>query len=409
MSTTNIQKIMRAALFTPTRSGWGIPILFWGKPGIGKSDIVELVSSSYGWRVGHGCEILSPGERGEGAFGVTPMPDADGYISYPPPRWVEQFAEQRDDKGKTTGGAGFVFLDEINTAPPAIQSPMLGLLQKRRIGGAQLPSGVRMMGAANDVVDAAGGWDLAPPLANRMGHLPWEAPTETEWTEWLMTNVDDVAPSVESPAAVERRVMAGWSPVWARVRGLVSGFIRANPACLHKQPPTGHPDASKAWPSHRSWENATRAMASAVVNGMSEADGDMFAAAFVGSGVIGELVEYRTKADLPDPIDVLDGKVTFKPDFKRLDRTYAVLASTSSVVMSGVAEAGGASKARKDTKVMKRFGALVDLLGATAEGAVDLCWGPAKQIAKTGLHDVSDDSKKLMRRLLPLINAVEAR
>ncbi|HYM54909.1 MAG TPA: hypothetical protein VES97_06065, partial [Solirubrobacteraceae bacterium] len=71
--------------------------------------------------------------------------------------------------------------------------------------------------------------------------------------------------------------------------------------------------------------------------------------------------------------------------------------------------AGGAVKAKKEQKAMKRFTALIELLASTAEGAVDLCWGPAKAIAKAGMHDASDDSKKLMRRLLPMINAVEGR
>ncbi len=393
MSITNVQKILKASLFTPTRSGWGLPILFWGPPGIGKSDIIEGVAEQFGFP----CEVLSPGERGEGAFGVTPMPDADGFISYPPPRWTEQFSEQ-----------GFLFLDEINTAPPAIQAPMLGLLLKRRIGGAILDGHVRMAGAANDVADSAGGWDLSPPMANRMGHLPWEKPSESEWTDWLMASDDQVVVH-EAASVVEARVMAGWNEAWSTARGLVSGFIRAKPDALHKQPPNGSPEASKAWPSHRSWEAATRALASAKVHGMSESDGDMFAAAFVGSGILGELITYRAEADLPNPVEVLDGKVKWKPDFKRLDRTFAVLGSTTSIMMNDITTAGGAAKVLKDAKAMKRFDVFMKLLDAVAAGAKDLCWGPAKAVAKAGMHAATDDSKKLMRQLLPMINAVEGK
>jgi hypothetical protein len=392
----NATKLLRAAIFTPTRAGWGLPVLFWGKPGGGKTTQIKSVAADYDFP----CEVLSPGERGEGAFGVTPMPDAEGYISYPAPRWTERF---------TKACGGIVFVDEFNLAPPAIQAPMLGLILDKRIGGAQMPARVRCVGAANDVQDAAGGWDLAPPLSNRLGHIPWEMPNETEWTEWLMSSVDEGAHVKEASDVVEKRVLANWSPAWSKVRGLVAGFIRANPAVLHKQPAAGSPDASKAWPSPRSWENACRAMASAQVHGLGEHDGDMFAAAFVGSGVIGELTEYRAKADLPDPVDVLDGKVAFKPDFKRLDRTYAVLSSTTSIVVTNIAEAGGHAKAKKDPKTMKRFTALIDLVGETMVGAIDLCWGPAKAISKTTMHDATDDSKKLMRRLLPMINAVDGK
>lgn len=396
MSTTNIRKIIHAAIFTPTRRGWGLPILFWGPPGIGKSCIIEDIAST----VRLPLEVLSPGERGEGGYGCTPCPDDEGFITYPPPRWTEKF---------TLEAGGFLFHDEINTAAPAIQAPLLGLLNCGRIGAAQLNGRVRQMAAANDVADAAGGWDLAPPMANRLGHLPWEAPSENEWTDWLMSSVDEAPQVGEAALVIEKRVTAAWPQAWARARGLVAGFIRAKPANLHAQPASGSPEASKAWPSHRSWEAATRALASAQVHGMSEADGDMFAAAFVGSGCLGELITYRKDADLPDPQQLLDGKITWKPDTKRLDRTFAVLGSTSSLMMSDIAAVGGQAKARKDEKTMKRFEVFVKLLNQTAKDAVDLCWGPAKAISKAGMHDATSESKEVMRKLLPMINAMEGK
>jgi len=399
MSTTNMKQIIHAALFTPTSSGWGLPLLFWGRPGIGKSAMLTRFAAEVGW-VGDNedhFEVLSPGERGEGAFGVTPMPDSEGFISYPPPRWTEKFQGAQ---------GGLLFLDEINLAPPAIQAPMLGLLLGRRIGGAKVSPQTRMLAAANDVQDAAGGWDLAPPMANRMGHLPWEVPSETEWTEWLMTEVDEKPRGAESSSVIEKRVMQAWGPAWAKARGIVAGFIRANPALLHKQPSSGAPDASKAWPSHRSWENATRALASADVHGLGEANGDMFAAAFVGSGPVGELTEYRAKADLPDPSDVLDGKIKFKPDFKRLDRTYAVLGSTSSLISEHAKKVGGSPKAKKDHAFLARFNIFIDLLEETGKGAVDLCWSGARMISTLGLYDTTQKSKDVLKRLLPMIDAV---
>lgn len=396
MSMKNITRLIKTAMFTPTRNGWGMPLLLWGKPGIGKSDVIEGIALEHGLPL----EVLSPGERGEGAFGVTPMPDSDGYISYPPPRWSEQFQ---------TAENGFLFLDEINLAPPAIQAPMLGLLIKRRIGGATLPPGVRMIGAANDVADAAGGWDLAPPMANRLGHLAWEAPSEDEWTEWLMSAADEKAEVGESVASIEKRVQAAWNPEWSAARGVVAGFIRAKPAALHKQPPAGHPDASKAWPSHRSWESATRALASARVHGLDEAAADLFAGAFVGHGIVGELAEYRASADLPNPGDVLSGKVKFAPDFKRLDRTFAVVGSTTAMLKHEIEEAGGAPKASKNPAVMKRFAVFVELLHRVADKAVDLTWPGAKMIAKAHMHEASTESKTIMRRLMPMINATEGR
>jgi len=394
MSISNNTKLIRAALFTPTKQGWGLPIIFWGGPGGGKTSVISEAAAEFGLPL----EVLSPGERGEGAFGVTPMPDADGYISYPPPRWTERFTE-------ATGGV--VFVDEFNLAPPAIQAPILGLVLAKRIGGMTLPGRVRILAAANEVHDAAGGHDLAPPTANRLGHHQWGAMEGGEWRDWLMSDVDRETVVRETAAAIEKRITARWIPCWAKQRALVAGFIHANPAALNRQPDTGHPDSSKAWASPRSWENAARALASAQAHEMSEFEGDMFAGGFVGMGTMGELITYRAKADLPDPMDVLDGKVTFKPDTKRLDRTYAVLGGVTSAMMgihNGL-RLTSPTDVKKDKDFMRRFDTLVELITKVADVAIDLCWGPAQQVAKAGLHGLTKESGELMRRLIPMMNA----
>jgi hypothetical protein len=58
---------------------------------------------------------------------------------------------------------------------------------------------------------------------------------------------------------------------------------------------------------------------------------------------------------------------------------------------------------------MKRFGVLMELLSKTMEGASDLCWGPAKQVSKCGMYDASPEAAKLIRKMLPLINAVDSK
>src|SRR5260370_41568839 len=94
-------KTLHILLFTPLSSGgWGLPVLWWGPPGVGKSAVIEELEHRYGLPV----ETLSPGERGEGAFGVVPVP-VDGVLRYPPPDWVTRMAD-----------GGIVFLDEISVA-----------------------------------------------------------------------------------------------------------------------------------------------------------------------------------------------------------------------------------------------------------------------------------------------------
>lgn len=142
------QKILHALFFCPNPEGWwGLAALLHGEPGTGKTSNIRAVSKSsglYSYRI-------SPGERGEGQFGCVPVPAADGLLDYPAPRWA----------GLLEHG-GILFVDEINTAPPALQAALLGLVQLRTLGSFIFNRRVRVIGAANSTADAAGGWDLPP-------------------------------------------------------------------------------------------------------------------------------------------------------------------------------------------------------------------------------------------------------
>ena len=323
-----MKEMIKAAIFTPGKRGWGLPMLFWGPGGVGKSDIIEEVGREWKMHV----EVLSPSERGEGAFGVTPMPRkmvSGAYVvTYPAPDWIESFED--------FDGRGIVFLDELTTAPPILQAPMLGLIQAGRIGGATLGSLVRILAAANPPEIAANGWEPAPPLANRLGHMNWEAPTEDEWAQFTLSNsgIDDRNSVRNDPAAEEARVLAAWPSAYAKAAGLITSFHSRNRGKLHNHPKAGDPNSGRAWCSHRSWSNAIRAAASAEIHGLSESDSIEMISAFVGSGAVKELIQYKLTMDLPDPADVLDGKVKWEHDPDRLDRSMAIINSLVSLAVT---------------------------------------------------------------------------
>jgi MoxR-like ATPase len=347
--------IVKAALFTPlSRGRWGLPVLLWGDPGVAKSAILEGMCARWGLP----CEVLSPGERGEGAFGVVPVPEGKGAtmtLRNPRPDWCAQF---------DATGRGVVFVDEMTTAPPALQPPLLGLLLARRIGGYQLPAGVRVLGAANPPETAAAGYDLAAPVANRVGHVTWPAPSVEDHIEYMLSgeagDSSEAAPA-GSAADEEARVLAAWPDSWARARGLEASFLRRFPDLKNKMPRGDGGDVNRAWPSDRSWEAATRAYASAAVHGLTPTEQEEFVGAFVGDGPAGQLFNYAQELDLPDPADVLDGKVRFKHSGKRIDRTAAVLTSCAALVTP---------KAAKDRDT--RSIAMWELCNTIAEQKADL-------------------------------------
>src|SRR5262249_29844746 len=61
----------------------------------------------------------------------------------------------------TETGYGLLFLDELTTAPPAVQAAMLRVVLERAVGDVELPAAVRVVAAANPAGQAADGWELA--------------------------------------------------------------------------------------------------------------------------------------------------------------------------------------------------------------------------------------------------------
>lgn len=390
MATTSHERILRAAILTPTRKGWGLVVTIEDDPGTAKTSIMESLSETFGGQEVFPFEALSPGERGEGGFGVTPALGEDGYLSYPRPPWVRKFEE---------AGCGLILVDELTGCPPALQPALLGLLLDKRIGGHYLGDRVRLLGALNPSDQAAGGYDLACPAANRTGHLKWEAPDVTQWTDWLLGH-DMEEHSTIDLTQEETRIMKAWPVAFAKARGLVAGFIRANSEALHRLPPEGHSDRSKAWPSRRTWEMATRALASGPINGLSQSETDTFASSFVGMGTFTEFVNWREEQDLPDPVAVLDGHVKFEHNPRRLDRTFAVLTSCAAIV------------APKDAENRKaRLTNFLNLARDTSKTALDITLLACKVVVKADpkvqrfnavskqlFSDLMDPSRQAKRR-----------
>jgi len=380
--------VVRATIFTPAgtdhRGGvnWGLPICFWGGPGLGKTYRLSGLARAYNFWL----EVLSPGERGEGAFGVTPVPSpGNKVLNYPAPDWVIELVD-----------GGVLLLDEVNQAPPPMQAAIMGILLGKRVGGHYLGGRVRTLCAANPTDQAAGGYDFAPPVANRMGHLPWPDAAPDDWATWLLSDTSlDTASGEVTAEAEEARVLAAWSAPHAHARGLVAGFIRARGELLHKMPPAGSPDLGRSWGSPRTWEMACRAKASAAVHNLDAEDTESFVSAFVGQGSAGELFAYADKLDLPNPADVLDGRVTFKHDPRRLDRTAAVLSSCHALVVPAAAE-----KRRERTSKLWQMLADKQLL----DEAMDVAFGSVRALVHARLH-ATKDAYGVLAKMLPLLRA----
>lgn len=395
----DLKSILKVCIFTPGMGGrWGLPVLFWGSPGVGKSRRIEATCREFGLV----CHTLVASIREPSDFGGLPIPVTKGkshFVAYSPPLWAADLELENDSRG-------VVFTDELTTTSPATQAALLRMILDGCLGDYKFSSGVRFIAAANPPAEAAGGWDLTMPLANRFGHLQWEIPSVADWTDWLLgvessESNDNEELSSEKAAREESRVLAAWPTHFARARGLVAGFLKSRPELLFKLPEVGSASRSRAWPSPRTFELLTRALGGCAAHGVGELVTDELASAFVGGGVAAELVSFRKTADLPDPEDVVDGRVPFKHQPRRLDRTVAILSSCAALVSHD----GCKRQAERASK-------LWEIIGETENGSLkipgDLIVPCARQLVRKRLHR-GDAAKNALIALQPLLEAAGVR
>ncbi|MET8784330.1 MULTISPECIES: MoxR family ATPase [unclassified Streptomyces] len=330
-----------------------LPVLLWGQPGIGKTAALTQLSAAL--RLPLTTVIASVHEPSD--FSGLPVVGTDPALQgvpMAPPDWAVRLVR---------AGKGLLFLDELSTAPPAVQAALLRLVLERRIGALQLPPGVRIVAAANPRSSAADGWELSPPLANRFVHLQW-----THDHDVVIRGLGGTWPRATLP-----RLDPGALPDAVDLaRRAVCGLLSARPGLVHRLP-NSEARRGGAWPSPRSWEMALGLIAFATAAGSSREVLSLLVRGTVGDGPGLELLAAMDRMDLPDPETLLaDPEGAVLPE--RGDLRQAVL--------DGVVEAvrSRPERARWDA-------AWALLVRATETGAPDLVVVPASTLASLRRED----------------------
>jgi len=262
--------------FTSTRHGHHTPVMLWGAPGVGKSQMVAQVAQN------HGAPLID--------IRLSQMEPSDlRGIPFRAGEFVEWAVPAMLPNAKRHGDKGILFLDEITSAPPSVSAAAYQLILDRRLGEYEVPAGWAIIAAGNRQGDRGVTYSMPSPLANRFSHYEVEVNLD-DWVAWAYAS------------GIDERII---------------GFLRFRQDLLFDFDPSHNP---VAFPSPRSWEFAHRALQK------FDENHDLLTGALqacVGNAAGIELRAFIDSLDqMPDLDAIINGEDVPAP--KEIDLQYAV-------------------------------------------------------------------------------------
>jgi hypothetical protein len=202
--------------FESAADGHHTPVMLWGPPGVGKSQIVAKIAQQ------HGVPLIDIRLSQMEPTDLRGIPFRSGQL-------VEWSIPSMLPDAERHGPSGILFLDEITSAPPTVSAAAYQLILDRRLGEYRVPDGWVIFAAGNRQGDRGVTYAMPAPLANRFTHYEVVAFLD-DWVDWAYSE------------GIDSRVIA---------------FLRFRPDLLFSFDPAHTPIA---FPSPRTWEYAHRAL-----------------------------------------------------------------------------------------------------------------------------------------------------
>ncbi len=291
--------------FLSTADGHHTPVMLWGPPGVGKSQIVAQVAAR------HDVPVID--------IRLSQMEPSDlRGIPFRVGNLVEWAVPAILPDEQRHGLRGVLFLDEITSAAPAVSAAAYQLILDRRLGEYRIPAGWAIFAAGNRQGDRGVTYAMPAPLANRFSHFDVDVNLD-DWAFWAYAN------------DIDERLIA---------------FLRFKPELIFAFDPARTLAGEMAFPSPRSWEFAHRAL-------QKFADHpEMLAGALsacVGHAAGVECAAFIDSLDrLPDLDAIVAGREAAVPD--EIDLQYAVAAAL----------AGRALRAKGKPEAQQVWGNILD-------------------------------------------------
>ena len=152
------------------------PVFLWGPPGIGKSEVVQEIADDLG---GFVIDLRMAQMEPTDIRGIPFFNKDNGKMDWAPP------VDLPDEELASKYPIVVLFLDEMNSAPPAVQAAGYQLVLNRRVGKYVLPDNVVIVAAGNRDSDKGVTYRMPMPLANRFLHLEMRADFAS-WQNWAV-------------------------------------------------------------------------------------------------------------------------------------------------------------------------------------------------------------------------------
>jgi len=260
------------------------PIFLWGPPGIGKSDIVKQMGEEL---EAHVIDIRLSLWEPTDIKGIPYFDSDNGKMAWAPP--IELPDGVMSKKYKQI----ILFMDEMNSAAPAVQAAAYQLVLNRRVGTYHLPDNVLIVAAGNRESDKGVTYRMPAPLANRFVHLEMKV----DWDDYF-----------------------GWATE-NRIHKDVVGFLSFSKKDLYDFDPKS---GSRAFATPRSWSFVSELLFDEEEDENTLTD---LVSGAIGEGLAVKFMAHRKIASkMPKPEDILSGKVT-KMDSKEISAMYSLTVS----------------------------------------------------------------------------------
>lgn len=260
------------------------PIFLWGPPGIGKSDVIKQLGDELD---AHVIDVRLSLWEPTDIKGIPYFDSNTGTMKWAPP------AELPSADMASQHKQIILFMDEMNSAAPSVQSAAYQLVLNRKVGAYELPDNVVMVAAGNRESDKGVTYRMPAPLANRFVHLEMAVEFD-DWFDW----------------ATEQKIHKD-----------VVGFLTFSKKDLYDFDPKS---SSRAFATPRSWSFVSELL---VDNDTDEGTLLDLTAGAVGEGLAGKFMAHRKHASkMPNPTDILSGKVK-KMESKEISAMYSLTVS----------------------------------------------------------------------------------